>query len=116
VEWNVLPTQGVGHATERSSDRVTARGALTALALGALLSSVGVLCSQWIGNTPLLCIAFQSAFAMMVFGITTSARPKDLTLDTQSMETCPETSHSSAHGARELYRLGIAAQPMSVAS
>jgi hypothetical protein len=97
VKTNVLRTQEIGHATERSLDRVTAKRALGALALGAVLGSVGVLCSQWVSDLPLVRTALQSAVSMMVLGITTSARPINLTLDMQSLEGCPETADNHPH-------------------
>jgi hypothetical protein len=114
-KMNALPTQEMGHAAEKSSDHAMEKRALSALALGAVLGGAGGLCSQWIGETPLLCIALQSAFSMIVFGITALARPMDLTLDTQSLEMCPAIEASRPYerqdpcGQRIEARLGFAA-------
>ena len=74
MEWNTR------FATEKSSDRVTVWRALSALALGAVLGGIGMLCSRWVKDSPLLCTALQSAFSTMVLAVLTSARPQDLIL------------------------------------
>jgi hypothetical protein len=53
---------------------------LGALALGAALGGIGVLCSQWASDIPLLSVALQSAFSAMALGVLASARPQDLRL------------------------------------
>jgi len=109
VEWNTRS------ATDKSSDRVTVWGALSALALGVLLGDIGVLCSRWVNDSPLLCMALQSAFSTMVLAVLASVRPQDLTLEIRGLQTCPEIGDSSVQGAQDLCgqrikaRLGFAA-------
>ena len=107
MAWGILPKADVAsgdieQATERPSNRVTVQRAFSALALGALLGGVGVLCSQWTSHLDLACVALQSAFSMMVLGITSSARSMDLTLDVQWLDTCPESGDSRPREGRDL--------------
>lgn len=88
-----------------------ARGALGALAVGALLGGVGVLCGQWGGESPYLCVVLQSMFSAMVFGITTFAQRQALTLDVQSLKTCPETDRNRMRGTWSPCPLRITVQP-----
>jgi hypothetical protein len=75
MEWHARS------APKKSSERLTVWGALKALALGTLLGSIGVLCSRWLDDSPLLCTALQSAVSTMVLAVLASARPQDLVLD-----------------------------------
>ena len=75
MEWHTRS------ATKESSEHVTVWGTLRALALGTLLGSIGMLCSQWGKDSPLLCTALQSAISTMVLAVLASARPQDLILD-----------------------------------
>jgi hypothetical protein len=98
VEWNPRS------ATEKPSEHITVWGALRALALGAFLGIIGVLCSRWVKDSPLLCTALGSVISTMVLAALASARPQDLVLETQGL-------HSSAQETRDPYRQRIAAQP-----
>ena len=92
VEWNTRS------ATEKSSDRVTVWGALSALALGALLGCIGVLCSRWVNDSPLLSTALRSAFSTMALAVMASGRLQDLILGNQNLHTCSRTGHRGTTG------------------
>jgi hypothetical protein len=94
VEWN--------KRAAKSSDRITVWRTLSALTLGTLLGGIGVLCSRWVNDSPLLCTVLQSAFSTMVLAVLAPIRPGDLTLETQSLQTCPGSEHSGAQEARDL--------------
>jgi hypothetical protein len=102
VEWNARL------ATEKPSDRVTVWRTLGALALGAVLGGIGMLCSRWLSDSPLLCTALQSAFSTMVLAVLTSARPQDLVLEAWKL-------HSSTQEAGDFAGQGIEVQPVLAA-
>jgi hypothetical protein len=76
--------RNVRFAAKKSSDRITVWEALRALTLGALLGGSGMLCSRWLGDSPHLCTALQSAVSTMVFAVLASAKPQDLVLEKEN--------------------------------
>lgn len=100
----------------KSSDRVTALGVLRALAMGALLGGSGMLCSRWLSDSPNLCTALQSAVSTMALTALAFARPQDLVLDIQRLQTCPELGHRSLQETQDLCWPGTKVQPGFAAS
>ena len=105
VVWNTRS------AAEKSFDRVTVWGVLSALALGALLGGIGVLCSRWVNDSPLLSAALRSAFSAMALVVLASASPQDLVLETRPLQTYLRNGHSSTNKARGLCGQRVDAQP-----
>ena len=105
MEWDARA------ATKESFERLTVWGALGALALGTLLGSIGVLCSRWAEDSPLLCLALQSAVSTMTLAVLASARPQDLTSEIQGLQRCPEIGHRSAQETQDVCWQGLTVQP-----
>ena len=100
----------------KTLDQITVKGALRALALGALFGGVWLLCGPWPESTLLLCAILQSLVSGIVLGIGSSVRLQDLTLDLESLESCLEHRCRTVRGARDVCRLGHATRPMFVTS
>ena len=64
--------------TQESSGQVTIWGTLKALALGTLIGASGILCSQWLSGSPLLCTAVRSTLTMVTLTSLALAKPQDL--------------------------------------
>lgn len=64
--------------TRESSGHVTVWGTLKALALGTLIGGSGMLCSQWLSDSPLLCTAVRSTLVTAALTSLAFAKPQDL--------------------------------------
>jgi hypothetical protein len=84
--------------TQELPVRTTAWRTIRALALGALLGGLLVLCNLQMSGSPLVCTALQSAFSAMVLGALASGRMQDLTLDLCGL---PVRSAPGPGGAQE---------------
>ena len=103
MKWNAQPTQDVKPVAPKSSDRVTIWRTLGALTLGALLYGVGILCSRWVNDSPLLSTALQSAFSGAVLAALAPVRSQDLILGMQSLQTHSVPEDGSAQEAQNPY-------------
>jgi hypothetical protein len=99
---------------QQTRDRITVKGALSALALGAGFGGVWSLCGQGPDGAWLLCAVLQSMVSGIVLGIGSSARPQDLALDLESLDKCLESSHRSARGTLDICRLEQSTRPTFV--